>query len=440
MPRRWSRLARVVTAGLAGGGLLCVAHPLAAQEAALTAIRAGRLVDVERGEVRRDQVVIVRGDRITAVQPASAKLPAGARVIDLSRWTVLPGLIDCHSHLVGEATAADVLQPLERSETQEAMSGVRNARATLLAGFTAVRDVGTYRAFVDAGLRDAIDDGTVIGPRMRVAGAYITVSTGGGELVGAAPDVTLPFAYRFGVANSADQVRERVRALLNGGADFIKIIATGAVLTRGTRPGVSEYTEEQIHAAVEQAAEYGTFVAAHAHGAEGIKRAVRAGVRSIEHGSLIDDEGIALMKQHGTWLVADIWNGDYIDSVGRAQHWPEEYLRKNTETTEAQRAGFRKAVAAGVRIAYGTDSGVYPHGLNALQLPYMVKYGMTPMQAIQSATISAAQLMQWDDRIGSLAPGKFADIVAVEGDALADLRSFAKVGFVMKGGTVYKGP
>ena len=256
--------------------------------------------------------------------PLRPSCPPGARVIDLSRYTVTPGLIDCHSHLIGEALAADVLQPLERTETQEAMSGVRNARATLLAGFTTVRDVGTYRAFVDVGLRDAIDDGTVIGPRMRVAGAYVTVSTGGGELVGAAPDVTLPFAYRFGVANSADQVRERVRALLNGGADFIKIIATGAVLTRGTKPGVSEYTEEQIRAAVEQAAEYGTFVAAHAHGAEGIKRAVRAGVRSIEHGSLIDDEGIALMKQHGTWLVADIWNGDYIDSVGREQHWPAE--------------------------------------------------------------------------------------------------------------------
>jgi imidazolonepropionase-like amidohydrolase len=333
-----------------------------------------------------------------------------------------------------------VLQPLERTETQEAMSGVRNARTTLLAGFTTVRDVGTYRAFVDAGLRDAINDGTVIGPRMRVAGAYVTVSTGGGELAGAAPDVTLPRAYRFGVANTADEVRERVRALLNGGADFIKVIATGAVLTRGTEPGVSEYTEEQIRAAVEQAAEYGTFVAAHAHGAEGIKRAVRAGVRSIEHGSLIDDEGIALMKQHGTWLVADIWNGDYIDSVGREQHWPADVLRKNTETTATQRAGFRKAVAAGVRIAYGTDSGVYPHGLNAMQLPYMVKYGLTPMQAIQSATISAAQLMQWDDRVGSIAPGKYADIIAVEGDGLADLRSFSKVGFVMKGGTVYKAP
>jgi imidazolonepropionase-like amidohydrolase len=403
-------------------------------------IRAGRLVDVERGEVRQDQIIIVRSGRIASVGPAAGGLPSGARVIDLSRYTVLPGLIDCHSHLVGDASSADVLHPLERSEAQEAFSGVRNARATLLAGFTTVRDIGTYRAFVDAALRDAIADQTVAGPRMRVAGAYVTVSTGGGELVGAAPDVTLPSAFRFGVANSADQVRERVRAILNGGADFVKLIATGAVFTRGTKPGVSEFTEEQIKAAVEQAREYGTFVAAHAHGAEGIKRAVRAGVRSIEHGSLMDDESIKLMKQHGTWLVADIWNGDYTDSVGRAEQWPEDILRKNTETTEAQRIGFRKAVSAGVRIAYGTDSGIYPHGLNAQQLPYMVKYGMTPMQAVQSATISAAQLMQWEDSIGSLKAGKYADIIAVPGDALADLRSFRDVAFVMKGGTVYKEP
>ncbi len=432
---------RRLESGLLGLALVALgpAGTIAAQ-AGVTAIRAGRLVDVERGEIRRDQVILIRGDRIEAVQPGTARLPGGARTIDLSRYTVLPGLVDLHTHLIGEADLSDVLLPIQRSGAQEAFSGVRNARATLLAGFTTVRDVGTYRALVDAALRDAIGDGTVVGPRMAVAGAYVTVSTGGGEVVGAAPDVVIPAEFRFGVANSADQMRERVRALLNGGADFIKVIATGAVLTKGTKPGVSEYTEDQLRAAVEQAAEYGSYVTAHAHGAEGIKRAVRAGVRSIEHGSLIDDEAIALMKERGAWLVADIYNGDYIATVGREKKWPEEFIRKNDETTEAQRAGFRKAVAAGVKIGYGTDSGVYPHGMNARQLPYMVKYGMMPMQAIQSATISAARLMGWEDRIGSLAPGKLADIVAVEGDALADLNSFMKMGFVMKGGVVYKAP
>lgn len=424
------RLSRAVTL------LLMVASPLAAQE--VTAIKAGRLVDVERGEVRTNQVILVEGEKITAVQPGSAAIPKGARVIDLAAYTVTPGLIDCHSHLIGEIQSASAADPLTRSAAQDAFSGVRNARATLLAGFTSVRDVGTFRAFVDVALRDAITDGTVTGPRMLVAGAYVTVSSGGGEVTGLAPDVIPPPDFRRGVANSATEVRQRVREILNGGADFIKIIATGAVLAAGTEPGAPEYSEEEIRAAVEEAANYGTFVAAHAHGAEGIKRAVRAGVRSIEHGSLADDEALQLMKDHGTWLVADIWNGDYIDSVGTKDGWPEEILRKNRETTETQRVAFRKAVALGINIAYGTDSGVYPHGLNAAQLPYMVRYGLTPMQSIQAATINAARLMNWGDRVGSLSVGKYADLIAVKGDALGDLRRFMAVDFVMKGGRIVK--
>jgi len=321
-----------------------------------------------------------------------------------------------------------------------AFNGARNAKKTLLAGFTTVRDVGTYRAFVDVALRDAINDGTVLGPRMAVAGAYITVSSGGGDLTGLSPDIVLPPDLRAGIANSPTEVRQRVREILHRGADFIKIIATGAVLTRGTKPGVSEFTEEEIRAAVEEAAKYGARVTAHAHGAQGIKNAVRAGVQSIEHGSLIDDEGIRLMKERGTFLVADIYNGDYIAENYKRLGYPDEFIRKNEETAEAQRAGFRKAVAAGVKIAYGTDAAVYPHGDNARQLPYMVKYGMTPVAAIQSATINAARNIGWEDRVGSIAPGKFADIIAVEGDSLSDLTRFMNVAFIMKGGQIIKSP
>jgi len=275
---------------------------------------------------------------------------------------------------------------------------------------------------------------------MAVAGAYITVATGGGEITGLAPDVEIPREFRFGVVSSIPEMRARVREIINRGADHIKVIATGAVLAPGTKPGVPEFTEDELRAIVEEAANYGAFVVAHAHGAEGIKRAVRAGVRSIDHGSLIDDEGIALMAERGTYLVADIYNGDFIAEEGAREGWPQETLRKNEETTQAQRDGFRRAVEAGVKIAFGTDSGVYPHGWNARQLPYMVRHGMTPMQAIRSATLTAAELMGWQDRLGSLDPGKLADAIAVRGDATSDVGAFENVAFVMRGGVVVKRP
>jgi imidazolonepropionase-like amidohydrolase len=409
-----------------------------AERGGRVAIRAGRLLDVEAGAVRAGAVLLLEGDRIAAVLGAGEPVPDDVQQLDLSGHTVLPGLIDCHTHLVGEVTSASL--PVDRSAAQEAFSGVRNARATVMAGFTTVRDVGTFRAFVDVALRDAIADGTVVGPRMAVAGAYVTVPGGGGEVTGLAPDVVLPPDLRFGVAASAAEVRTRARAILHGGADFIKVIATGAVLTLGTRPGVPELSEDEIRAAVEVAAAYCTHVAAHAHGTRGIVNAALAGARSVEHGSMLDDEAAALLADRGVYLVADIYNGDWIAAEGRRQGWPAETLAKNEATTRAQRDGFARAVRAGVRIAYGTDGGVYPHGWNARQLPYMVRHGMTPMAALRSATVVAAELLGWEDRVGSLAPGRFADVIAVPGDPLDDLGLLAEVPFVMQGGRVLKAP
>lgn len=400
-------------------------------------VRAGRVVDVEGGRVLGDQVVRIEDGKVSAVGAASgAAIPAGARVIDWSRYTVLPGLIDLHTHIVGDIQSSNIAAPLLSSGARDALVGAGNARVTLEAGFTTIRDVGVNRAFTDVALRDAISSGLVDGPRMFVAGAYVTVSQGGGDIVGLAPDVVLPPEFRRGIANSPEQVRQRVRELLAGGADFIKVIATGAVLTSGTTPSAPEYSEAEIRAAVEEAANAGTYVAAHAHGAEGVKRAVRAGVRTIEHGSYLDDEGIALMKKHGTWLVADIYNGDYIDEVGRREGWPENYLRKNRETTDIQRQAFAKAVKAGVRIAFGSDAGVYPHGQNARQFAYMVKYGLTPLQAIRAATLDAARVLGREEEIGSISAGKWADMIAVEGDPLGDVEKLRTIAAVMKGGVV----
>jgi imidazolonepropionase-like amidohydrolase len=307
-----------------------------------------------------------------------------------------------------------------------------------MAGFTSVRDVGTFRAFVDVALRHAIEAGDVLGPRMLCAGAYVTSSGGGGDLTGLAPDVdaVIPRELRFGVANSVDEVRRVVREILHGGADFIKVIATGAVLTEGTVPSAPEFSEAEIRAAVEEAALYETHVAAHAHGAEGIKRAVRAGVRSIEHGSLMDDEAIALMAEHGTFLVADVWMGDWTIEQGEREGWSPGVMRKLRETTDVQREGFAKAVEAGVRIAFGTDSGTYPHGMNAHQFATMVKLGMTSIEAIRSATVVAAELLGWRDRVGAIEPGLFADLVAVRGDVMSDVGLLTHVDVVMKGGRI----
>jgi imidazolonepropionase-like amidohydrolase len=400
-------------------------------------IATGKLVDVRVGAVLTDQCISITDDRIMAVAPCGAT-PKGAKRIDWSAFTILPGLIDLHTHLADAGQSADLALPIKTSPAATALIGAHNARLTLEAGFTAVRDVGTYRGLTDIALRDAINAGHVPGPRMFVAGAYITLPKGGGELNGVVPNEELPADMRLGIVSTPQEAATKTTFLIDQGADFIKTIATGAVLAIGTEPGEPELSEAQLRAVVQTAKAKGKFVTAHAHGAVGIKNAIRAGVRSIEHASLIDDEALKMAKASGTWLVMDIYNGDYIDDIGTREKWPEEYLRKNRETTDVQRIGFTKAVKIGVKLAYGTDSGVYPHGQNAKQFAYMVRYGMTPMQAIQSATVRAAELLGKDDEFGSIAPGRFADLVAVAGNPLDDIRILENVAHVMKGGNTVR--
>ncbi len=404
-------------------------------------VRPGRLLDVDSGELVAGMAILVEDGRVAAVGPVGDVDATGAEVLDLPGLTVLPGLIDCHTHLADDIeSGAGYAALVQRTGAQLALVGVKHARDTLAAGFTTVRDVGVFRAFTDVALRDAIDAGWTPGPRMRVAGAYVTCSSGGGDVTGLAPDVdaVVPRELRFGVADSVDEVRAAVRRILHGGADLIKVIATGAVMTEGTVPGAPELSEAEIAAAVQEAAHYGAHVAAHAHGAEGIRRAVRAGVRSIEHGSVMEDDTVPLMLAHGTFLVADVYCGDYIAEQGRLEGWSASALRKNDETTETQRAGFAEAVRAGVRIAFGTDAGIYPHGLNARQFAYQVRLGQTPLQAIRSATVDAAELLGWGDQVGRLAPGSYADLVAVAGDPTEDVALLEDVRVVVKGGVVVR--
>jgi imidazolonepropionase-like amidohydrolase len=400
---------------------------------ATTRIRTRRLLDVRSGRWLIDQWLIVDADgHIEAIVDHDEVGEDARPDLDLDGWTV-PGLIDAHSHQIGEFESTSV-PATDTSAAEEAMTGVRNAAVTLRAGFTTVRDVGTFRAFVDCALRDAIDAGWTPGPRMQCAGAYITSPGGGGDVTGLPTGTVIDDDLRFGVVRSVADVRDRVTRLIDGGATVIKLIVTGAVLTRGTQPGVIELDSAMVDAAVEEAARRGVYVAAHAHGTDGIKQAIRCGVRSIEHASLLDDEGIELLIRHGTWLVADVYDGDWIAEEGRRAGWPDETMAKNELTTQAQRDAFTKAVAAGVRIGFGTDSGVYPHGRNAIQFGYQVRLGQTPLDAIRSATVWDAELMGWEDRVGVVEPGRFADLVMVPGDPLVDIEVLRTPRTVIKGG------
>ncbi len=405
------------------------------------AVRCGRLIDGVAPAATGPATVLIVDGRVQAVG-ADVVVPAGVSRLDLSGYTCLPGLIDMHTHLTdGSHETGDLSVYYRRTRAQQLEIAKQSALETLEAGFTTVRDVGTYIAWVDRDLRDAINSGSTPGPRMQVAGYYLTIPAGGGDLViPGHPESEIPPQVRMGVARGPEQFRLKAEQAVAGGADVLKVIASGAVLAYGGVPGEREMTPEEIKAVVDVAHAHGLRVAAHAHGAQSVKDAILAGADTIEHASLIDEEGIRLAKEHQTALAMDVYNGDWIDTVGREEKWPEEFLRKNVETTEIQRQNFTRAHAYGTPIVFASDAAVYPHGLNARQFPIMVQRGMTPMEAIQSATSLAAKYMGWGDRVGALTPGHFGDLVAVAGDPIADIRVLQQVPVVIKGGRAFKLP
>jgi imidazolonepropionase-like amidohydrolase len=418
---------------------LCLLAGLApAQEAKAPpktiAVKAAHLIDAKAGRVLEQQVVLIVGERIEKVGSAKEiQVPAGATVIDLGAATLLPGLIDAHVHLTGDPQHSGY-KSLGISVPRQTLTGAKNARLTLEVGFTTVRNVGAA-GYSDVALRDAINAGEIPGPRMMVSGPALGSTGGHCDENLLAPE----FAHHDeGVADGVAAITAKTREVIKYGADVIKFCASGGVFSKGDLPGTEQYSPAEMTALVEEAHRQGRKVAAHAHGAQAIIDAAKAGVDSIEHGSLIDDAGVRTMKEHGTYLVADIYNDDFILGLGKQYGFTDEMLEKERMVGQQQREGFRKAAQAGVKIAFGTDAGVYPHGGNAKQFAYMVKYGLTPMQAIQSATVNAADLLGWSDQVGSLEPGRFADLIAVEGDPLKDVTTLEHVKFVMKGGQIVK--